>query len=278
MFEGTRVKIQVFTPDAETPISRQASVPVDENGVEFDDYSFLDLDGDPYYVVRAKIDIVGTTLRYETLQSGSFANVDDETGFNGLKVTLNAVADDPAMKLMGAEIVSYNNTLELPQDAVTARGASLWINVDGLGFSTGDGFELRFNLKLTGDDGNDYLTGGSGNDVILGNGRQDLLFGGGGRDMIDGGRGFDVIDGGAGRDILIGGRGGDIFVFGSYRGRDTVRDFDPSQDALLAQGAQSIDDLTLRDTKKGVVIEAGNGAILLENVAAEELTSDTFGF
>ena len=87
-----------------------------------------------------------------------------------------------------------------------------------------------------------------------------------------------VIDGGAGRDILIGGRGGDIFVFGSYRGRDTVRDFDPSQDALLAQGAQSIDDLTLRDTKKGVVIEAGNGAILLENVAAEELTSDTFGF
>ena len=124
MFEGTRVKIQVFTPDAETPISRQASVPVDENGVEFDDYSFLDLDGDPYYVVRAKIDIVGTTLRYETLQSGSFANVDDETGFNGLKVTLNAVADDPAMKLMGAEIVSYNNTLELPQDAVTARGAA----------------------------------------------------------------------------------------------------------------------------------------------------------
>ncbi|MFD0981594.1 calcium-binding protein [Tropicimonas aquimaris] len=279
MFEGTKARLQVFIPDMKTPSSRAETRKIDEDAVEFDDVSFLDINGDPYFVVAARFDLTGTTVHYETLQGGVFANVDDETGFNGYKLTMTAFAEDDQLSLRGASLVGGTNSLELPDANVETRGNAIWINVDGLFFSTGDGFDLRLNLKFDGDGGRDVFLGGDGKDLVVGRGGADVLAGGNGRDSINGGKGSDLIDGGAGRDMLTGGRGGDTFVFGDYRGRDTITDFDVARDKLLVVGeAERFRDIDISNTRDGALVTAGAGKVLLEDVRAGELEADMFLF
>lgn len=279
MFEGTKARLQIFAPDKETPISRPVTARIDEDATEFDDVSFYDLDGDPYIVVRGRFDVVGTTVHYETLQGGVFVNVDDETGFNGYKMTFAALQNDDQLSLRGASIVNGTNTLGVLDENVEARGASLWVNVDGLSFSTGEGLDVRLDLKFDGDGGRDVFLGGDGKDLVLGRGGADVLAGSNGRDSINGGKGSDLIDGGAGRDMLTGGRGADTFVFGDYRGRDTITDFAVARDKLLVAGeAERFRDLDISNTRDGAIVSAGAGSVLLEDVRAGDLDADMFLF
>ncbi|HEY9603466.1 MAG TPA: hypothetical protein V6C85_17755, partial [Allocoleopsis sp.] len=83
--------------------------------------------------------------------------------------------------------------------------------------------------KVTnGTDKGDSLTGTASDDTI--NGLK-------GRDTIVGGNGDDIINGGADGDQLTGGLGRDRFVYDSFGDRgDTIKDFNPKEDALVLTG------------------------------------------
>lgn len=83
---------------------------------------------------------------------------------------------------------------------------------------------------LRGGKDNDHLSGGAGDDDLRGNGGNDILYGEAGNDRLWGGAGNDTLNGGGGNDTLKGGEGRDTFVF--FSGIDTIRDFDPTEDAL----------------------------------------------
>ena len=79
----------------------------------------------------------------------------------------------------------------------------------------------------------DTLSGGKGDDRMRGGSGDDVLGGDKGNDTIDGGAGDDILIGGMGDDLLTGGAGADVFVFdGVAIGKDTVTDFDASEDML----------------------------------------------
>jgi hypothetical protein len=92
-------------------------------------------------------------------------------------------------------------------------------------------------------EGIEHVSGGAGNDRITGDGGGNALVGGDGNDRLAGGDGSDTLTGGPGKDVLAGGAGADIFRYESLadspagpRTRDTVRDFDPREDAVDLPG------------------------------------------
>lgn len=141
------------------------------------------------------------------------------------------------------------------------------------------------NDKLYGNDGNDTVKGGAGNDRIYGDNGNDKLYGEAGNDTIYGGAGNDTIYGGKGDDTLTGGKGNDIFVFNKNEGKDTIKDFSAGSgkgdvihldDALLKNFADVKAHAV--DTAKGVLIEYGNGSILLAGVEKFDLHENDFFF
>lgn len=71
-----------------------------------------------------------------------------------------------------------------------------------------------------------------------GNG-EDTVFGGDGADPLYGENGKDFLNGGAGIDHLTGGNGSDVFVMSVDSGRDTITDFRPVIDRIVAGYAGS---------------------------------------
>jgi Ca2+-binding RTX toxin-like protein len=277
MFFDTIVRLSVFAPNRSNPITRPAEAVVADGTAEFDDVKFFDINGDPFSVVRARFDIEGATIAYTILQNGRFANVADETGFNGYRITFDAL-DGTRAALRDVRIAPGTNTLGLPDRLLDHDATGLWLNVDNLSFSTGKGLAMILDLALTGGRGRDMLRGLEGDDLLSGGGGNDRLFGEAGRDTLKGGAGNDTLDGGAGPDVLIGGAGADQFVLRA-RGRDSVRDFAIGEDTILvARGAQSFDALAISDTARGALVESGAATMLLVGIAAADLTADHFVF
>jgi VCBS repeat-containing protein len=82
--------------------------------------------------------------------------------------------------------------------------------------------------------GGDTAFGGDGADSLVGGNGKDYLNGGAGIDHLDGGNGNDILLGGAGDDVLTGGNGSDVFVITADSGRDTITDFRPVIDRIVA--------------------------------------------
>ena len=155
----------------------------------------------------------------------------------------------------------------------------------------GDGNDVLF-----GDDENDRLAGGAGHDQLYGGAGNDRLEGDAGSDDLYGGDGDDRLDGGAGYDDLVGGAGNDTFVFGpghvddGTHGRgDEIHDFTVGEDLIDLTQFSSIsgfEDLTFTEVlnwRSGVnfqidLTDHGGGAILLEDVAADDLDASDFLF
>ena len=160
--------------------------------------------------------------------------------------------------------------------------------------------DFIFPDNIEGTAGDDLLSGTSGDDVIAGLGGNDTLIGGGGRDLMDGGEGNDLIQGQGSADTLIGGDGDDVlepgrgasdlmtggigadaFVFEDNIGTDTITDFETGTDlidlvALALTGGFS--DLTITDGAGGAVVDTTQGLIVLEGVAAADMTETSFLF
>ena len=155
----------------------------------------------------------------------------------------------------------------------------------------GDGNDVLF-----GDDENDRLAGGAGHDQLFGGAGNDRLEGDAGSDDLFGFDGDDRLDGGAGYDDLVGGAGNDTFVFGpghvadGTHGRgDEIHDFTVGEDLIDLTQFSSIsgfEDLTFTEVlnwRSGVnfqidLTDHGGGAILLEDVAADDLDASDFLF
>jgi peroxidase len=135
--------------------------------------------------------------------------------------------------------------------------------------------------NLSGDDGHDLIIGFAGADRLYGRGGDDDIYGDGGNDRIWGGDGRDVIDGGRGNDKMWGGADADQFVFAKHSGRDTICDFDVSQDVvdLSALEAGALSALWSIQTRAGVMLFLGHGdTLLIEGVKKFQLSADNFIF
>ncbi|WP_417725998.1 calcium-binding protein [Roseovarius sp.] len=145
--------------------------------------------------------------------------------------------------------------------------------------------------------GNDRVGGGEGNDSILGGAGNDFLAGGGRDDVIVGGTGNDTVNGGAGNDAMTGGAGADQFVFSAFAEgeRDVITDFEDGIDRIFIRinnpdtGTPNITNggnglagfvaaLGIIDTIAGAQINVNGHQLLVEGVAAANLTVDDFQF
>ena len=79
---------------------------------------------------------------------------------------------------------------------------------------------------------------------------------------------------------MSGGGGADTFVMREAQGgKDRILDFDLERDVVRVVGASDgIDDLTLTDTRRGVLVEVGEARLLILGVSADDLTEDHFDF
>jgi serralysin len=208
MLEGTNVRLRAVAPTLDNPITRPVARRISDDRVEFNDVDFFDLDGDPFNVIPAKLDIVGSRVKYEVLTTGFFTDVDDETGFNGYGLTFAALTGNDRMALRDARLVG--NSIGLDPGNVFVDRDTLFINVDGLPFELGDGAQIALGFHLTGTAGVNRIKGG------------------GGRDLLDGRGGADVLRGGAGADRFVLSSEND-----SRRGaRDTILDFGRGNDRI----------------------------------------------
>ncbi|MBA86354.1 calcium-binding protein [Thalassobius sp. S69A] len=141
---------------------------------------------------------------------------------------------------------------------------------------------------IWGGDGWDTLYGGYGDDSLMGEGGADEVWGGNGNDSLSGdlgddslsgGAGADTLSGGAGDDLLTGGSNPDVFLFETDHGTDRITDFTPGTDRLRLLGtAGDFDDLTLSATTGGVLIDTGDGTIVLEGLSLSDLGAADFVF
>jgi serralysin len=156
---------------------------------------------------------------------------------------------------------------------------------DRLGGGAEDDFLYgdRGNDLLVGAGDQDRLNGGIGNDRAYGGDLGDDLSGEEGDDYLDAGAGHDDLDGGMGRDVYVGGLGSDAFAIDPMSGADRVRDFTAGPglfDHVVVRG-MTAEDLTVRQTADGALVswtKGAGGSILLEGVAATELSRDDFMF
>lgn len=161
------------------------------------------------------------------------------------------------------------------------------------------GSDLSFggsgNDTLGGGYGFDVLYGGAGDDLFGAGHHDDQLYGGSGDDILNAGEGADQLFGGADNDRLnggedndelTGGSGVDTFVFASYRAgeRDIILDFEIGIDVLRLSfvpgnsPTKKMANLGIEQHQSDTLITWQDHEILLANVAASDLTSDSFAF
>ena len=154
-----------------------------------------------------------------------------------------------------------------------------------------DGVTQLDDLSIADDgNGNAVITTSPGNTITLtGISAEDLdaddfVFSTTGDDTdntIEGGWWSDTIEGLGGDDSLTGSAGADTFVFGAGHGNDTITDFTDDWDSIDLSGITSVtqlSDLTFTSNDDGVVIDTGEGTILLQGVDLGDIDEDDFVF
>jgi Ca2+-binding RTX toxin-like protein len=139
--------------------------------------------------------------------------------------------------------------------------------------------DLDENNRLTGSDKGDIVDLGAGRDVFRGGKGNDVASGGGGRDKIFGQKGDDVLNGGRGNDRLSGGAGEDAFEFARRDGKDTILDFDASEDIVrILSGAQAFKGLDIEQLGDDAVVSFARTVITFLDTDAGDLGRGVFDF
>jgi len=138
------------------------------------------------------------------------------------------------------------------------------------------------NDTVIGSRGNDTLDSGAGNDVVKGGSGNDMLFGFSGSNKLVGGSGRDTLQAGKGSDLLVGGGGKDLFVFTGDFGDARIKGFNLHEDTIRFDKALFADYASLRaamsEVKAGVLIDAGDGRVIIEQARIAKLDADAFLF
>lgn len=127
---------------------------------------------------------------------------------------------------------------------------------------------------LIGDDRSEIILGGGGNDRVEGRGGRDLVEGGDGNDTVLGGDGDDLLNGGSGTDVMTGGAGRDWFAFYAGDGRDTITDFNVSED-VIDVGFQLISAITQNGNDCVITLQSGD-QLTLTGVQAHTVGAANF--
>ena len=97
--------------------------------------------------------------------------------------------------------------------------------------------------------------------------------------MLFGNSGDDQIFGDAGADTLSGGAGDDVFTFRFGAGQNTITDYKDGEDLIRIQtGAQTFDDIDIKDAGDDVLITFANVEILILNEGRGSLGEEDFLF
>ncbi|RBI83252.1 hypothetical protein DRV85_16765 [Rhodosalinus halophilus] len=142
---------------------------------------------------------------------------------------------------------------------------------------------------IDGGTGDDTIGAGFGDDTVEGGDGNDFLAGGGGDDSILGGAGDDRINAGDGDDTIDGGAGADVFVFRDFNAsdEDVIENFEDGVDRFVMIGVENapgsglegfVEALSITDTDDGALMTYEGHRILVEGVAAEDLTLEDFTF
>lgn len=129
----------------------------------------------------------------------------------------------------------------------------------------------RQNDLIDGLDGNDFIRGNFGADILIGNLGDDYLIGGAGNDTVIGGDGNDVLTGYADNDVLVAGNGNDMVRGGN--GNDIINgvgDQFGRHDFDLLKGGRGEDVFILGDERS--VFYQGRGLAIIQRF---ELNQDT---
>ncbi|MDZ8189419.1 MAG: FG-GAP-like repeat-containing protein, partial [Nostoc sp. ChiSLP02] len=134
------------------------------------------------------------------------------------------------------------------------------------------------NIK-TGNQISSIITGSASVNNLQGTSSDDLIFGFAGNDIIVGGTGNDRIYGGLGTDNLTGGAGNDIFVLAKGEGRDTIKDFNISEDLIALSGGVTFSNLSITQSVNDTLIKitATNESLaLLTGITASTINASHF--
>ncbi|MEH1771542.1 beta strand repeat-containing protein [Nostoc sp.] len=134
------------------------------------------------------------------------------------------------------------------------------------------------NIK-NGNQVNSIITGSAKVDNLQGTSSDDLIFGFASNDVIVGGLGNDQIYGGLGTDNLTGGAGSDIFVLAKGEGRDTIKDFNTSEDLIALSGGLLYSGLSITQSGNDTLVKvtANNESLaLLTGIQASTLNASYF--
>ncbi|RCJ17374.1 hypothetical protein A6770_34170 [Nostoc minutum NIES-26] len=135
------------------------------------------------------------------------------------------------------------------------------------------------NIK-SGNQINSIITGSANNDNPLsGTNSDDLIFGFAGNDTIVGGFGNDQLYGGVGSDNLTGGAGHDIFVLAKSEGKDTINDFNISEDLIALSGGLTYSGLSITQSMNDTLISItanSESLALLTGIQASTLNASHF--
>lgn len=126
---------------------------------------------------------------------------------------------------------------------------------------------------------NSIITGTALADNLQGTSSDDLIFGFAGNDIIVGGGGNDQIYGGLGIDNLTGGLGSDIFVLAKVEGRDTIKDFNSSDDLIALSGGLMYSGLSITQSGNDTLIKDTSNSqslALLIGIQAPTLNASHF--
>ena len=200
------------------------------------------------------------TLTFEAIDQA--ASTFDTGGLGMVQVAIRLKKD--GLFELGEDVrirlLSDNATLGTSQDRLTVYDSDLR-RIQGTEANDRD---LVGNLR------NNLIDAGDGNDRLLGKNGRDILIGGDGRDMLNGGRGNDV---------LFGGDGADTFVMTGKAGRDVIKDFgDDDILDLSAYTGLAFRDLSFREMADGLLVDFGQGTVLLEGLERADIRAGDFDF
>ncbi|MBI4779872.1 MAG: hypothetical protein HY785_00970 [Oscillatoriophycideae cyanobacterium NC_groundwater_1537_Pr4_S-0.65um_50_18] len=215
------------------------------------------------------------------------------TGTSTTDVFFASLGNDTLNGGFGSDTVNYlffGNNVQASLDSGTATftgGTTLFTSIENLSGGSGDDsltgnfldnilFGNAGNDRLSGLGGNDKLDGGAGfdglsgglgndslnggtdNDTLNGDEGNDTLQGGDGLDVLDGGDGFDLVVGNKGNDTMIGGAGNDAFEWVDGDGSDLIQGGVGTDNLLVNGSVNQGDQLVLRQSGTGIVLERNN--------------------
>lgn len=238
------------------------------------------------YLIRNDTDTVGT-LGSISDDDGSIITFDIE---NHSVLTDLKIAYSTTGKTITVESLKYylNNFLVMEFTGVNIVGSRT-------GLESGDILSTRitnsdddiigtaFADKIFGGPGSDQIFANAGNDFVSGDAGDDRLSGMTGNDKVFGGSGADILSAGPGKDLIYGGGAGDVFLFDELDDKDTIKDFDRKDDAILIDKSLARKFKQLKavaeEYRKGVKLDFhGDDLLKIEGINLNKLKKIDFDF